>query len=392
MTAPEGLGPELLDRVAAGLVSSDDIVEMTTRLLEVAHELIGFDVAYLTRIDWDQHYQEVVASVRADEVVVDMPVGLRIEWADTLCRRAMAAGEPYVQDAADRFPDSPAGERLGIRGFAAIPVQPVGAERPWGTLCAADGSPGRPGVPERVLELLARLIADSVGREQARQSAVRRAELAEERLRLRLQFVASAEHALRSPLTVIRGWTQTMQARTGMSAEQRATALAQVEQAADRMERQLTDLADESRTSLLDLELEPSDVAVDELVADVVAGFAGGRAIQLTTQPVVVVTDPRGIRLALEQVLDNAVVHTPPRTRIAVDVREDAEGAVITVRDRGPGMPEGVDVFAPFTSSSGRSGLGLDVVRSVVRALGGRATVRTDDGAVVELTFPDLAL
>ena len=115
-----------------------------------------------------------------------------------------------------------------------------------------------------------------------------------------------------------------------------------------------------------------------------------------------VVTDPELLRLALEQVLDNAVeaLAQPDDGDIQIELRHDGEEATIAVRDRGPGLADsdGSNWWVPFfTTKSGHLGLGLVRVRRIVETLGGRAEVfpwnpseKGSDGQGVEvgLTLP----
>lgn len=114
-----------------------------------------------------------------------------------------------------------------------------------------------------------------------------------------------------------------------------------------------------------------------------------------SSQALQVVTDPELLKLALEQVLDNAVeaLALPGEGSIQIELRHAGEEATIAVRDCGPGLgsSDGSDWWVPFfTTKSGHLGLGLVRVRRIVEALGGRAEVAPNDGRGVEvgLTLP----
>jgi len=107
------------------------------------------------------------------------------------------------------------------------------------------------------------------------------------------------------------------------------------------------------------------------------------------------VTDPELLKMALEQLLDNAVeaLDQPRAGDIQIELRQDGEEATIAIRDRGPGLDnsDGADWWVPFfTTKSGHLGLGLVRVRRIVEALGGRAEVTPNDkqGVEVGLTLP----
>ena len=92
--------------------------------------------------------------------------------------------------------------------------------------------------------------------------------------------------------------------------------------------------------------------------------------------------DPGALGRALANLIENAVVHGPPDTPVAVSLRRVDGRAVLSVRDGGPGPPPEVadDVFRRFwraPEASGRpgSGLGLPIVRAIAERHGGTVTV-----------------
>ena len=96
--------------------------------------------------------------------------------------------------------------------------------------------------------------------------------------------------------------------------------------------------------------------------------------------------------------VENALLHTPPGTPITVSVRRDGDSAVLEVADRGPGVPEELRarVFERFASGAGDgaggrgSGLGLAIVKAVADAHGGGVELSDADGggARFVVTFP----
>ena len=107
---------------------------------------------------------------------------------------------------------------------------------------------------------------------------------------------------------------------------------------------------------------------------------------------------PDLIRSAVENVVRNAIRHTPPGTSVDVSLRASDGHAHITVRDHGPGIPEDLlkEVFLPFRRADGPgrpasngAGLGLAIADRVVRAHGGTVEARNaaDGGLVVEIAL-----
>jgi two-component system sensor histidine kinase KdpD len=118
----------------------------------------------------------------------------------------------------------------------------------------------------------------------------------------------------------------------------------------------------------------------------------------------IVRADPSLLEQVLINVVQNAVVHTPPDGPIHVEVAAAPEQVTIAVEDRGAGVSdeEGELIFERFHQAavSGRrhagSGLGLSIARGFARAVGGDVTVsRRRDGAAgarFEITLPLAAL
>ena len=142
-----------------------------------------------------------------------------------------------------------------------------------------------------------------------------------------------------------------------------------------------------------------SPVDLRQLAEEVVGSMAHlalavGRSIAVigADRPVVVVGDAAAITDALRNLIENALVHTPPGTEVVVEV--DPIGA-ISVQDRGPGVPieDQPHIFERFWRGKGvrtdGAGLGLAIVMEIVRAHGASITVsdRVPRGTRFDLLF-----
>ena len=206
----------------------------------------------------------------------------------------------------------------------------------------------------------------------------------EERLR---RFVADASHELRTPLTSIRGYAELFRRGAGDRPEDLANAMRRIEGEGERM----GDLVDELLLlARLDqgrpLERDPVDLS--EVVAgavDAARAVAPDRPIELETAGEVIVGGDRGrLRQIADNLLSNAIRHTPAGAPVRVSVTEAAGTAVLEVSDEGPGVPEEDRgrVFERFyradsgrSRDTGGSGLGLSIVAAVAQAHGGRVTL-----------------
>ena len=99
---------------------------------------------------------------------------------------------------------------------------------------------------------------------------------------------------------------------------------------------------------------------------------------------------------ALYNLLHNAAIHTPPGTRVRITARVEEEEWVLSVADRGPGLPpEDLErVFDKFyrapSATGGGTGLGLSIARGLVEAHGGRISAenRSNGGARFTIRLP----
>jgi two-component system OmpR family sensor kinase len=201
------------------------------------------------------------------------------------------------------------------------------------------------------------------------------------------EFVADASHELRTPLTSVLANLELLTEELG--GEQAETAEAAL-RSTRRMRRLVGDLLLLARADARRVQPHrPTDLA--EVLVEAAAELgpmAERHELSISAEPVVV----EGVRDELHRLilnlLENAVRHTPPGTRVQAWTRAQDADAVITVQDSGPGIPPQLAerVFERFVRG-GRdggkgSGLGLAIVRSVAQSHGGTVAVEVpQDGA-----------
>lgn len=221
----------------------------------------------------------------------------------------------------------------------------------------------------------------------------------EDRLR---RFLADASHELRTPLASIRGYAELFRMGAARDGEEAEKAMRRIEEEATRMGVLVEDLLvlarlDEVRQKAA----EPVDLAAlaDDAVADARAVDPERQITATGEEDVVVLGDPDQLRQVLGNLVRNALVHTPAGTPIEVDARRVGDDVVLTVRDRGPGLPtdDPDELFARFWRAEGGrergkagAGLGLAIVAGIVHAHGGdvRAENVADGGARFVVTLP----
>ncbi|MEV4612603.1 HAMP domain-containing sensor histidine kinase [Kitasatospora sp. NPDC049258] len=200
------------------------------------------------------------------------------------------------------------------------------------------------------------------------------------------QLLADAAHELRTPVAVLRGAMDLVAAAPADLPGH----LPRLRRAADRMAEVTENLLARGRLQAGVDEPRREPVRLDQLVEAVCEELpAGPYRLRSRLAPVVAEVDPVLVRLAVRNLLDNAVRHgvTPGAGYAQVEVR--VAGPVVTVADRGPGLEpaQRAAVFTRFHSPGGGTGIGLSLVRWVADAHGGEvaAGAREGGGAVFTL-------
>lgn len=379
------------------------LLESVSRpLLELAQQLTGLDSTYLTEIRSGINEQEILFSLNQGEILI--PEGLTVSWQDTLCRRALESGRRSTSDVPTDLPGSEAARQLGLQTYVTVPVLTAQNEL-LGTLCGASAQAAEVS-PQAldVLERLARLIAEQWERDRLLDDAVRRANDAEAALRARATYLAMAEHKLKSPLALLRGWSDILvESWQELPAEVIEEALQTLQEASRDAVRQVDQLLLEARTGVQAQALERVRVSVSDMVAQVVRqlrgiGSAQHHVVLGRVDEAAVIGDRQALWQLLWHLGENAVKYSPDGGTIAFSVELRGSTAVlVTVSDEGIGVPEDVDIFSPFArgangiaSGIAGSGLGLHIVHNLTRALGGTVRARPGDqrGSVFEVILP----
>ncbi len=226
---------------------------------------------------------------------------------------------------------------------------------------------------------------------------------------VRRDFVANVSHELKTPLTAIRGYLETLQ-----DDEIEPTLRAQFLEAALRNSERLRRIVDE----LLDLSRiesggwRPHLAALDACAAAREAWSAFGQraaehgidfAVAAEDACPAVSADPDGLRQILSNLYDNALRYTPDGGHIRVSVGHTPEGPVaIGVSDNGTGIPAEAlpRIFERFyrvdpsrSREAGGTGLGLSIVKHLAERMGGEviAESRLGVGTTVRVTLPAAA-
>jgi two-component system, OmpR family, phosphate regulon sensor histidine kinase PhoR len=221
---------------------------------------------------------------------------------------------------------------------------------------------------------------------------------------IRRDFVANVSHELKTPLTSIAGYAETLLTDTPDDAT-RQRFLDVIAQNARRMQHLVDDLLDLARLDSGGWRpvIQVLDVAESARAAwATLAEGAGTRNVTLEAADADgkrIHADPDALTQVFTNLFDNALRHTPPGGRIVVEARRVEGGVQVIIRDTGAGIPAEhlPRVFERFyrvdparSRDQGGTGLGLSIVRHLVEAHGGRVDLESalGVGTTVRLTFP----
>ncbi|HWC87252.1 MAG TPA: HAMP domain-containing sensor histidine kinase [Solirubrobacteraceae bacterium] len=203
----------------------------------------------------------------------------------------------------------------------------------------------------------------------------------------RKRFIATASHELRTPVFSLGGFVELLEDED-LDPDTRRRFLDQVHDQVERLHKLSVDLLEISRLDSGSLELRPEQVDLGELTRSVSGEFEPALAqhdahleLRLPTRAIEALCDPVRVAQIMRILLDNALTHNPPGTRIVVTAGREDGRVRLAVRDDGVGIPEHAlpRIFEPFyTADEGQgSGLGLAIASELAEHMSGRLTVES---------------
>jgi len=154
---------QLLGQISETVASAKTVEQLTRPLLAMVEMVTGLESTYLTHVDEVTGIQSVIYA--RNSKTMQISEGLSVPWEDTLCKRALDAGQPFTDDVASCWGDSNAARALGISTYVSTPLRMEDGSL-FGTLCAAS-SERRPITAEgrQILALFGALIQQHIQRE-----------------------------------------------------------------------------------------------------------------------------------------------------------------------------------------------------------------------------------
>jgi two-component system phosphate regulon sensor histidine kinase PhoR len=222
---------------------------------------------------------------------------------------------------------------------------------------------------------------------------------------VRRDFVANVSHELKTPLTAIRGFAETLTSELAPD-PQHAQFAETIRANAERMQNLIDDLLDLSRIESGGWAPTPEVVDVSQAAEEAIAPYRDEAAQRGSTITISaganaesLRADPIALRQALGNLVENAIRYTPRGGTITLFSRRENSTIVIGVQDTGTGIPSEhlPRIFERFyrvdparSRAAGGTGLGLAIVKHLVEAHGGsvRAESQVGRGTTISLFFP----
>lgn len=227
--------------------------------------------------------------------------------------------------------------------------------------------------------------------------------------KVRKDFVANVSHELKTPLTAIKGYAETLLSGALKDEENAVKFLKIIDQHSDRLNSIVLDLLDLSKIESEQYRLQLEQLNLEPFLDEVQATFEKSlqakrinlKILNEVTTPVF--CDAGALRQVLNNLLDNAIKYSQEGSKIEVKVGAGKSGLQVSVRDQGAGIPAEhlPRIFERFyrvdTSRSrqqGGTGLGLSIVKHLVQLHGGEiwAESKLGEGSVFHFTLPQIGV
>jgi two-component system phosphate regulon sensor histidine kinase PhoR len=214
--------------------------------------------------------------------------------------------------------------------------------------------------------------------------------------RLRQEFVANVSHELKTPLSSIKAYAETLLNGALGDPENAQKFVGRIEEQADRLHALIQDMLSLARIESVQQPFVINPVNVEDVVRACVEDQRSRAeakqidiSLDLPESALRVRADEEGLRIILSNLIDNAVKYTPEGGQVTVHWRSDGEMVSIDVIDSGIGISreDQSRVFERFyrvdkarSRELGGTGLGLSIVKHLAQAFGGAVDVQSSPG------------
>ncbi|WP_353094664.1 ATP-binding protein [Tissierella praeacuta] len=222
---------------------------------------------------------------------------------------------------------------------------------------------------------------------------------------MRKEFVANVSHELKTPITTIKSYTETLMDNS-IDDEMGKRFLSVIDDECDRMTRLVKDLLQLSNLDYQKTAWKKQSICVKELLNEILLklefSFKEKKhevAVNIENDLPNIVIDKDGLEQVILNIISNAVKYTEDGGRIEVSSRRLGEFISIEVKDNGIGIPEEDQnrIFERFyrvekgrSRESGGTGLGLSIAKQIIEAHGGEIILKSNfnEGTTVDIKIP----
>lgn len=256
-------------------------------------------------------------------------------------------------------------------------------------------------MPESVLQGVANLVAIGLERAQA-QDLAQQVEAARQSEQLRATLVDAMAHEFKTPLTLIKAATTLLLANPNVPAESRREQITIADDEAEHLRELIDDAIEMARLDKAHIEIHPELADLQDTLQNVLASMR----TELVEHPIQILCDEalppipfdkRLMKLAIRQLLDNALKYTSAETPVEMSAQLKDGVLTLEVTDHGEGIPadEQLRIFERFYRSPSvkhqipGSGLGLSIAHGIMKAHHGELSVSSEPGRTTfRITLP----
>ncbi|MDD5687403.1 MAG: MASE3 domain-containing protein [Elusimicrobia bacterium] len=219
------------------------------------------------------------------------------------------------------------------------------------------------------------------------------------------EFVSIVAHDLRTPLTSIMGFADTiMNKKLNLTGEQKGTYIGYIQEESRRLGRLISNYLDIANIDEGKLELNISETDLKQLIDDTVKMFSTNSKdmrISFESEPDLtgLKADPDRIKQVLQNIIGNAIKYSPQQSIIKITARKKLNDIQVSISDRGPGIPdtEKEKIFHKFyrmdnvlSRDASGTGLGLTITKSIIERHKGKIWIEDNSpiGSIFIFTLP----
>lgn len=214
--------------------------------------------------------------------------------------------------------------------------------------------------------------------------------------RMKTEFVNVVSHQLRSPLTNLQWALQLLWSEKAELNEKQLEYFKMIKENSARMQELVKDLLIVSRLAEPKLSLIKKEISLEDQIRELILKFeplAQASQLKIKFEPQEnlpkVFTDPRQIRLVIENLLDNAIRYSKTGGKIEISLFKQDQNLYFEIKDNGIGIPQEDQkyIFQKFFRSKNvlqtkilGSGLGLYIAKAIIEKLGGKIGFQSEEG------------